>query len=247
MEDFERIPPEEQQFENEIPEMPTGNTTIDTGNAVIGWFEKMLRLIKQYGVFNTLRGFFITIVFIVVMFFILFPKKAISTIKDLLNEIHIEQVIERQQRDPEIRLNLKALRLDIDSRSTTMYEFHNSITNFSGLPFRFAQFSNEDLADTVQSFSGMFNDINLSTLCIITDLTNEGYVQGQVDSVLYYKDKMLYNILKTIDATYYSMVLIQGKDVPLGAVIAIWDHIPNDNIEAIMRTYSFRLSLNLTL
>jgi hypothetical protein len=173
------------------------------------------------------------VVFALVVFLapvVLFPKKTIKeTVKFVLeisNEIESEKMDNRDVVIRELNPLLRELRAETCADRVTYYEYHNSIENEAGVPFKFV--------DLVQQASKMGlpeisprDNVNVSRFAeLYCDLQDSGYVlnTGRID--FFYRYPGSSEILNGSKMQLF--INIPGINKPLGIVVLEWQEYNNN-------------------
>ena len=161
---------------------------------------------------------------------VLFPKKTIKeTVKFVLeisNEIESEKMDNRDVVIRELNPLLRELRAETCADRVTYYEYHNSIENEAGVPFKFV--------DLVQQASKMGlpeisprDNVNVSRFAeLYCDLQDSGYVlnTGRID--FFYRYPGSSEILNGSKMQLF--INIPGINKPLGIVVLEWQEYNNN-------------------
>lgn len=161
---------------------------------------------------------------------VLFPKKTIKeTVKFVLeisNEIESEKMEDREIIIRELNPLLRELRAETYADRVTYYEYHNSIENEAGVPFKFV--------DLVQQASKMGlpeisprDNVNVSRFAeLYCDLRDSGYVlnTGRID--FFYRYPGSSEILNGSKMQLF--INIPGINKPLGIVVIEWQEYNSD-------------------
>lgn len=161
---------------------------------------------------------------------VLFPKKTIKeTVKFVLeisNEIESEKMDNRDVVIRELNPLLRELRAETCADRVTYYEYHNSIENEAGVPFKFV--------DLVQQASKMGlpeisprDNVNVSRFAeLYCDMRDSGYVlnTGRID--FFYRYPGSSEILNGSKMQLF--INIPGINKPLGIVVLEWQEYNNN-------------------
>lgn len=173
---------------------------------------------------------------------VLFPKKTIKeTVKFVLeisNEIESDKMDDRDVVIRELNPLLRELRAETSADRVTYYEYHNSIENEAGVPFKFV--------DLVQQASKMGlpeisprDNVNVSRFAeLYCDLRDSGYVlnTGRID--FFYRYPGSSEILNGSKMQLF--INIPGINKPLGIVVIEWQDYNNDMPWSSIVQYGYR-------
>lgn len=211
---------------------PTGDKTIDRGDAYLRWGEKLLALLSvDYKWWKIIKNLLAIAIICIIGWFIIFPKKFVNHFINLSDAIHKEKLQKSLDVRGDIQKNLDDVITYTSARSATLFELHNTQVGFGGIPFIYASPSMESLRLDISSFSKDLKDINLAFIRAAQEANKTGMAQGYVED-LKDDDKLLYGLLSAPGITYYAMFLVPGDKLPIAFLVVAYDEKPDSfNVE----------------
>lgn len=118
---------------------------------------------------------------------------------------------------PKIQNDLKLLTYTLNADRAFLFELHNGKRNTSGLPFRFADMSYEEVNEEkkVDRIAMQFQDIPLTLYKYPHYLQKQKMIIGTIDEI----DKIDHefaNHIKSVGGVYLGMIYISSNGTPLG-------------------------------
>lgn len=187
-------------------------------------------------------------VFIVVFFFLavglvgLYAYNIVSN-KELV-ESYAKKIIEKKDKEeenirdfvvtPKIQKDLDILVYSLNAERAFIFELHNGKKNTSGLPFRFADMSYEEVNQEtkVDKIAMKFQDIPLTLYKFPHYLQKTKIMIGTVEEISEI-DCDYANHIKDIGGKYLGMIYLSGNGVPLGFLCVSYHDItkvPNKQV-----------------
>jgi hypothetical protein len=165
-----------------------------------------------------------------VMFFFLatalggfFAYKFMSD-KDAMHEASISLMRNQKEENirdfivtPKIQNDLKLLTYTLNADRAFLFELHNGKKNTSGLPFRFADMSYEEVNEErkVDRIAMQFQDIPLTLYKYPSYLQKQKMIIGTIDEIEKI-DSEFANHIKSAGGVYLGMIYISSSGTPLG-------------------------------
>ena len=200
---------------------------IDNTTNVIGWLEKFLKLLKEYGPFKILASVFM-IAFVSIFLYFAFNPTKIFEIYDEWEKIKHDDLMElRMEMAPKIQSTIDKLTYKVGASRTIVLEMHNGNTGNGGLPFTKCTATYEGLNLGVVPVAEQYQDINLSLIPFATFLFNKGYWCGDVEELLEI-DKALYYKIKSNGTEHFAACVIEGVDKAIAFMFVSFDTLPNN-------------------
>ena len=184
---------------------------IDNADDALGWLEKMLQLIKEYGVINILKAGLLLILTCIVLYFTFNPNKIIDIYNAIRDKSHIEQMDIRTEITPKIQILCDKLTFKTNASRTLVLELHNGNTGIGGLPFTKCTATYESLNIGKIPVSNQYQEVNMSLIPFTSLLYKQGYWCGDIDS-LETIDRGLYYKMKSNEVEHFAACLIEGVD-----------------------------------
>jgi hypothetical protein len=219
---------------------------IDNTSNVLGWLEKILKLIKDYGITKIFTGA-IVIAFLSLFFWFIFnPTRAFEIYDDWETKRHLRLMELRMENAPKIQSLIDKLTFKINASRSVILEMHNGNTNNGGIPFTKCSATYESLNVGVNPISGYYQDQNLSLIPFATYLFNKGYWCGNIDE-LSEIDKALCFKMKSNGVEHFTACVIEGIDKPLAILIVSFDKIDEHHVCEEVRNNIRHVSVELSV
>ena len=200
---------------------------IENTNNVIGWLEKFLKLLKEYGPIKILVSTFL-IAFISVFFYFVFNPTKIFEIYDEWKERQHRELMElRMDTAPQIQSVVDKLTYKVGATRTLILEMHNGTTGNGGLPFTKCTATYEGLNINVYPVANQYQEQNLSLIPFATHLFKNGYWCGDTEELLEL-DRGLYYKMKSNETEHFAACVIEGVDQALAFMIVSFDTTPDE-------------------
>ena len=144
--------------------------------------------------------------------------------KDAMHEASINLVRNQKEENirdffvtPKIQHDLRLLTYTLNADRAFLFELHNGKRNTSGLPFRFADMTYEEVNEEkkVVKIAMQFQDIPLTLYKYPYYLQKQKIVIGTIDEI----DKIDHEFaehIKSAGGVYLGMIYISGDGIPLG-------------------------------
>jgi hypothetical protein len=200
--------------------------------------EKLNALLNSFVKFHEKIGVkYITmyIVYTLVIISALNWKSLVTIISDTIDkhkqEKHVELLKARDEISREIDEVVIDLRRDLDADRVFVVEYHNTVSNLRGLPFKFMSVTSYDTRKryTDQFDASRYNQLNTGLFTkFIQMLRNETYIEFRnVDKQC---DIMnICNLLIEDDSKNAVICQLSGVEIPLGFIVVEWVREENDN------------------
>lgn len=153
-----------------------------------------------------------------------------DTIDSHKQEKHLELLKARDEISREIDEIVVDLRRDLRADRVFVIEYHNTISNLRGLPFKFMSITSYDTKRNVDPLDlAKYNQLNTGLFTkFIQMLRNETYIEFRnVDKQC---DIMnICNLLIEDDSKNAAICQLSGVEIPLGFIVVEWVREENDN------------------
>ena len=226
---------------------------IDNTDSALTWLERMLKLIKEYGVINILKATFLLIITCIILYFAFNPTKIMDTINEIRAGQHSEQMDIRTEITPKIQTLCDKLTFKTNASRTIVLELHNGNTGIGGLPFTKCTATYESLNIGKVPVSNQYQEVNMSLIPFTSLLYKQGYWCNDIDS-LETIDRGLYYKMKSNEVEHFAACLIEGvNDKAIAFMIVTFDkdsYIETHNCIAIredIRHVAMELAVHLEL
>ena len=161
-------------------------------------------------------------------------RSLITMVSDTIDrhkqEKHLELLKARDEINREIDEIVVDLRRDLGADRVFVIEYHNTISNLRGLPFKFMSITSYDTKRNVDPLDlAKYNQLNTGLFTkFIQMLRNETYIEFRnVDKQC---DIMnICNLLIEDDSKNAAICQLSGVEIPLGFIVVEWVREENDN------------------
>lgn len=197
---------------------------IDNTDSALGWLEKILGLLKEYGPWKIFGATFM-IAIVSIMLYFTFNITQLFEVYDRWKKIqHDERMEFRMDMGPKIQSLIDKLTYAVDASRTLVLELHNGNTGIGGLPFAKCTATYESLNLGMHPISSQYQDVNLSLIPFAHKLFDEGYWCGDTNE-LESIDRGLYYKMKSNGTEHLAACLIEGVDNnPIAFMIISYDN-----------------------
>ena len=205
---------------------------IDNTTNVLGWLERILKLIKDYGITKIFTGAILIAFLSLIFWFIFNPTKAFELYDDWKTKQHNRLMELRMENAPKIQSVIDKLTFKVDATRSVILEMHNGNTSNGGIPFTKCSATYESLNIGVSPISGYYQEQNLSLIPFANFLFSKGYWCGHVDELMEIDRGLCYR-LKSNGTEHIAACVIDGIDKPLAFMIVSFG-VPTENHDCIM-------------
>lgn len=199
--------------------------------------EKLNALLNSFVKFHEKLGIkYVTmyVIYTLVIIAALNWRSLITMVSDTIDrhkqERHLELLKARDEINREIDEIVVDLRRDLGADRVFVIEYHNTISNLRGLPFKFMSITSYDTKRNVDPLDlAKYNQINTGLFTkFIQMLRNETYIEFRnVDKQC---DIMnICNLLIEDDSKNAAICQLSGVEIPLGFIVVEWVREENDN------------------
>lgn len=198
--------------------------SIDNTDNVLGWLEKMLFLLKNYGPWKIIGATILILIVSAFLYFMLNFTKVFEIYDAWKERQHDAKMELRMEMAPKIQSLTDKLTYSIDASRTVVLELHNGNTGNGGLPFTKCTATYESLNIGIRPIAQDYQDINITLIPFANKLFNEGYWVGNTDELLAI-DKTLYYKMKSNGTEHFAACTIEGVDnKPIAFLIVSFEH-----------------------
>ena len=184
---------------------------IDNTDNALGWLEKMLALLKEYGPWRILGATLLITVVSAFLYFMLNFTKVFEIYDAWKDRQHDERMELRMQMGPKIQSLTDKLTFRVDASRTVVLELHNGNTGNGGLPFTKCTATYESMNVGSQPIAQQYQDVNMSLMPFAHKLFQEGYWCGETEE-LQEIDRALYYKMKSNGTEHFAACVIEGVD-----------------------------------
>ena len=195
----------------------------EVNDAKLRWLQIGFQSIANASWKNILKVYFVSCFFLATAIAFLFAYTAVRD-NELVKSAAEKFSKERQEeslRDlvvtPKVQEELYELVHILNADRAFVFELHNGKKNTSGLPFRFADMTYEEVNDAKKGFrvAMNFQDIPLTLYKYPHYLQREKMFIGSVDEIAKV-DEEFANHIKGIGGEYLAMIYMSSKGLPIG-------------------------------
>jgi hypothetical protein len=201
---------------------------IDNTSNVIGWLERGLKLIKEYGIGRIVIGAILLAVLSIFFWFVFNPSSAFEVYDEWKKRQHDTLMELRLENAPKIQRAIENLTYKVDASRTVILELHNGTENINGIPYTKCSATYEALNIGARPVASYYQSQNLSLMPFVTHLFEKGYWCGNVEELAEI-DKALAFKMETNGTEHFTACVIEGIDKPLAIMIVSFDKKPNEH------------------
>lgn len=223
---------------------------IDNTSNVLSWLEKILKLIKNYGVGKIITGALLIAFLSVVFWFIFNPTRAFEVYDEWKSRQHTALMDIRMENAPKIQSIIDKLTYKVGASRTLILELHNGNESIGGIPFTKCSATYESLNIGAAPVSQHYQAQNLSLIPFATFLFEKGYWCGNIEELAEI-DKALAFKMQTNKTEHFAACIIEGVDRPLAILFVSFDIINDrhncDEVRENIRHIAMELSVMFEL
>jgi hypothetical protein len=237
----DKIQEENEQLEERVEEKPKKRQFLEDANAngLLGWVEKILCLINNYGFKKILQA--IILIGTCAIFFVVFDAiREENLVRQILiqgDSDHTTASQVRKEVDPKITKTLTRMLYSMDADRVSVLEMHNGKENPTSLPFLYCDMTYEETRDDITYVSEEYEDLNMSKFQFPSFLYKNKIFYGHIDEIIEI-DKKLGLRLEMNDVKYIGMVLIRTS-TDIGFITISWMEKPNMSKDAIIADLTY--------
>lgn len=219
---------------------------IDNTSNVLSWLEKILKLIKNYGIGKIITGALLIAFLSVVFWFIFNPTRAFEVYDEWKSRQHTALMDIRMENAPKIQSVIDKLTYKVGASRTLILELHNGNESIGGIPFTKCSATYESLNIGAAPVSQHYQAQNLSLIPFATFLFEKGYWCGNIEELAEI-DKALAFKMQTNKTEHFAACIIEGVDRPLAILFVSFDIINDrhncDEVRENIRHIAMELSV----
>ena len=223
---------------------------IDNTSNVLSWLEKILNLIKNYGVGKIITGALLIAFLSVVFWFIFNPTRAFEVYDEWKSRQHTALMDIRMENAPKIQSIIDKLTYKVGASRTLILELHNGNESIGGIPFTKCSATYESLNIGAAPVSQHYQAQNLSLIPFATFLFEKGYWCGNIEELAEI-DKALAFKMQSNKTEHFAACIIEGVDRPLAILFVSFDTISDrhncDEVRENIRHIAMELSVMIEL
>lgn len=202
----------------------------------IGWLERTVKMIKQYGLLKVVQGLIVLCSFVYLIYNIAnldeIFKSAFSERTELLQRQHDEAVEHRREIKPEIDLILKNAITRFGADRAFIMEMHNGTNNTAGLPFLYAEMTYEEVREGYHHVDGGYMSMNLSLYEFPMFIEKQKIWHGPTSDLEAIDERFAHRVFAD-GVNYIAMIAINGYSHELGLFGLTYcdGHMPPDSVD----------------
>lgn len=209
-------------------------------------FERLLKVSKEYSLWDILKTILIAIMVFLLGFMMLNPLFLVERIDEINKAKHTTELNLRFQQTKEITSELQILLNKMHADRAFFIEYHNSVKSLEGAPFAFGSMDFEETQEGIDFISDEYIDFSLTKYKFVNYLNSNMLFVGNIEEIENI-DKRLYLKLSSSGVKQIALIEVDGIDTPNGILGVTWsehDVLSNyrDNINKELRNSSIRLS-----
>lgn len=207
-------------------------------------FEKVLAWVDKYGVWKIIKAGFATLFISYILVLSFNPGIIYESFIKYKEEMHQQELVERDIASEKIKYELKLLRETINADRVWTIEFHNSTYGLGGLPFKWGIMNYEDVEPGIIPISGQYGDFVLTRFPLLS--ISEDTWCGTIDQVKEV-DPTLYYSLHSNGVTYLAFGFVYTEDSRIGIIGVTYcdNEVPAD-VEEYIKKARVKLSIILS-
>lgn len=203
---------------------------INNTHDAIGWLERVLVLLKEYGPIKIIGATLLIAFFSVLLYFTFNFTKFFELYDEWKKRSHDERIELRMELGPKIQTLTDKLTYGVGAARTMVLELHNGNTGNGGLPFAKCTATYESLNISKTPIAEQYQELNLSLIPFASKLFSEGFWCGNVEE-LQDIDRGLYYKMKSNATEHFAACVIEGVDNnPIAFLFVSFDKLPDEYI-----------------
>jgi hypothetical protein len=223
---------------------------IDNTSNVLSWLEKILKLIKNYGIGKIITGALLIAFLSIVFWFIFNPTRAFEVYDDWKSRQHTALMDIRIENAPKIQSIIDKLTYKVGASRTVILELHNGNESIGGIPFTKCSATYESLNIGAAPVAQHYQAQNLSLIPFATFLFEKGFWCGNLEELAEI-DKALAFKMQSNKTEHFAACIIEGVDRPLAILIVSFDSVNDrhncDEVRENIRHIAMELSVMFEL
>lgn len=197
---------------------------IDNTSNLLGWLEKGLKLVKEYGIGRIITSALLIAFLSVVFWFIFNPTQAFEVYDGWKKRQHDALMELRMDNAPKVQSAIDKLTYKVGASRCVILELHNGSESAAGIPFKKCSATYESLNVGAAPIASYYQDQNLSLIPFANHIFKTGYWCGSIEELAEI-DKSLCFKMKSNNTEHFAACVIEGIDKPLAFMIVSFDEI----------------------
>lgn len=218
---------------------PRQTMTMDDGGKIVGWFERIVKIVHTYGIKTICLTFLTVASFITLLMFANAVNNQKIIEKWLIgqNEEHVLGNDIRKEINPKVTTAMLKLLYKLDGDRVCVLEMHNGKENPTSLPFIYCDMTYEETKENVMYISEEYSDLNMSKFSFPSYLYKNRYFIGDVN-MIYEIDKKLALRLEANNVKYCGIILIR-TNIDIGFLMISFLEKPTKEDSIILAELSY--------
>lgn len=228
-----------QERVNEVKAYPRRTLDMDDGGKVVGWFERIVKIVHTYGIKTIILTFLVIASFIALIMFANALENQ-QVIEKWLSEESTTHVIGadiRKDINPKVTKAMTKLLYKMEADRVSVLEMHNGKENPTALPFLYCDMTYEETVDRVPYISEEYVDLNMSKFNFPQYLYDNRFFIGGVDEI-YALDKKFAMRLDANNVKFCAIILIR-TNIDIGFLMLSYFDTPNKTKEELIGELSY--------
>lgn len=221
-----------------MEEIPQGSN--NAGN-VVGWIERIVQIVKKYGLQQIFTSFLILFIAIVIGIAAFNPNSIWKAIEKAQNKAHTEAIMKRIKNEPKIREGLMNFKDETKSDRTFVLEAHNGGSNLTNLPFLYVDLTYSEPKNSLTWLEREYRNVRLTHYPLASYIFDNNFWLGSIDELKEIDEELALRLQKE-DVMYFGMMMMYGECNPLGTIGLVYSdeyHVPTKiEIKKAMLKYS---------
>lgn len=226
-----------------MEETPQGSN--NAGN-VVGWIERIVQIVKKYGIQQIFMSFLILFIAIVIGIAAFNPNSIWKAVEKAQSKAHTEAVVKRIKAEPQIREALMNFKGEVRADRTFILEAHNGGSNLTNLPFLYVDLTYSEPKNSLTWLEQEYRNVRLSHYPLASFIFDNNFWFGSIDELKEIDEELALRLQKE-DVMYFGMMMMYGKYNPSGTIGVVYindySHMPSITvIRKAMLKYSSAIS-----
>src|SRR5574344_417951 len=157
----------------------------------MSFLERILKVIKKYGTWNTIMGVMIFLLFGISVYLVSNIDNIFSNVFEYnMKKIEQEQVDKhsakqnlRREISPKVTSILREVIIETGAERSFVLECHNGVSNSMGIPFNYADMTYEQTNGSAMNIKDEFNSVLLSKYTLSDEVHAEGCWYGTLNEM----------------------------------------------------------------
>jgi hypothetical protein len=220
---------------------------VEDGGKAVGWLERMVRMVHDYGLKEIFLALFVIAAFLGMLMFANAMNNQ-KVIENWLAKTESESQIGadiRKTVNPKITKSMLKLMYKTDADRVCIFEMHNGKDNPTSLPFIYCDMTYEEAKDDIGYISDEYENLNMSKYNFPSYIYENRYFVGTTND-LNQIDKKIARRFEDDGVKYLAAIIIHSK-VDIGFLMLLYNSVPSDTDEILKQTSYYVQEISLYL